>query len=159
MTAWMEKKDLNFFSQRRNQGTLWILNTTSVLPLLVMDNQTSYGVVLKVWIEMFNCIPSTIELVAKTPKTYDHHEVCKQCLEETPRLAPCEHPNFIKFLTIHSKTMEFTHCGEMGAWFEKCCITTWNIRPLWRINCYCKKGGLVWKGEDNLSPLGKIVWR
>jgi hypothetical protein len=55
--------------------------------------------------------------------------------------------------------MEFMHCGGMGACFEKCCITTWNTHPLWRINCYCKKRGLVWKGENNLSPLGKIVWR
>jgi hypothetical protein len=30
-----------------------------------------YGVGLKVWIEMFNCILSTIELVVKTLKTYD----------------------------------------------------------------------------------------
>jgi hypothetical protein len=64
----MGKRDFNLLSQRRSQGTLWILSTTNVLPLLVMDNQTSYGVVLKVWIEMFNCIPSSIELVAKTPK-------------------------------------------------------------------------------------------
>jgi hypothetical protein len=89
-----------------------------------MDNQTSYGMVLKVWIEMFNCIPSIIELVAKTPKTYDQQIVCKQCLKEASRLAPCEHPNVIKFLSIHLKTMEFMHCGGMGACFEKCCITT-----------------------------------
>jgi quercetin dioxygenase-like cupin family protein len=90
---------------------------------------------------------------------YYQQEVCKQCLQEASRLAPCEHPNVIKFVTIHSKTTEFTHCEGMGACFQKCCITTWHTHPLRRINCYCKKGALVWKGEDNLSPLGKIVWR
>jgi hypothetical protein len=42
-----------------------------------MDNQIGYGVVLKMSIEMSNCILSTIELVAKTLKTYDKQEVCK----------------------------------------------------------------------------------
>jgi hypothetical protein len=27
--------------------------------------------------------------------------------------------------------------------------------PLWIIKCYCNKETLVWKGKDNLSPLGK----
>jgi hypothetical protein len=71
----MEKKDLNLLSQIRSQGTSWILSTMNVLPLLVMDNRTSYGVLLKVWIEMFNYIPSTIELVAKNLK----HMLNKKC--------------------------------------------------------------------------------
>jgi hypothetical protein len=92
-------------------------------PFFGYGQSNNYDVMLKVWIEMFNCIPNTIEFVAKTPKTYYQYEVCKQCLGETSRLTPCEHPNVIKFLTIHSKTMEFTHCGGMGACFEKCYIT------------------------------------
>ncbi len=39
-------------------------------PFVGYGQLSNYVVVLKVWIEMFNCIPSTIELVAKTPKTY-----------------------------------------------------------------------------------------
>jgi hypothetical protein len=42
---------------------------TNVLPLLSGNNQSGYGVVCKVQIERFNCIPNTIELVGKTPKT------------------------------------------------------------------------------------------
>jgi hypothetical protein len=76
MAPWMDKKDLNLLSQIKNQqGTLWILSTMNVLPLLVVDNQTSYGVLLKVWIEMFNYIPSTIELVATNLK----HMINRKC--------------------------------------------------------------------------------
>ncbi len=39
-------------------------------PFFGYGQSNNYDVVLKVWIEMFNCIPSTIEFVAKTPKTY-----------------------------------------------------------------------------------------
>jgi hypothetical protein len=71
------RRDLNLLSQIGSWGILWIISTMNVLPLLVMDNQIGYGVVLKVSIEMFNFILSTIELVAKTLKTYDKQEVCK----------------------------------------------------------------------------------
>jgi hypothetical protein len=71
------RRDLNLLSQIGSWGILWIISTMNVLPLLVMDNQIGYGVVLKVSIEMFNFISSTIELVAKTLKTYDKQEVCK----------------------------------------------------------------------------------
>jgi hypothetical protein len=71
------RRDLNLLSQIGSWGILWIISTTNVLPLLVMDNQIGYGVVLKMSIEMSNCILSTIELVAKTLKTYDKQEVCK----------------------------------------------------------------------------------
>jgi len=114
MAPWMEKGDLNLLSQIRNQDTLWILSTTTMVLLLVMDNQTSYGVVLKVWIEMFNCIPSTIELVAKAPKTYDQQIVCKQCLKETSRLAPCEHPNVIHSLPSIQKPWNLHSVEEWG---------------------------------------------
>jgi len=36
-----------------------------------MDNQGDYGVMCEVWIEIFDHIPITIELIRKTPKTYD----------------------------------------------------------------------------------------
>jgi hypothetical protein len=42
-----------------------------VFPLLGGDNQGGYGVVCKVQIEMLDHIPSTIELVRKTPKMDD----------------------------------------------------------------------------------------
>ncbi len=37
--------------------------------------QSNYGVLLKVWIKTFNCIPSTIELVAKNLK----HMINNKC--------------------------------------------------------------------------------
>jgi hypothetical protein len=61
--------------------------------------------VCKVWIERFDCIPNTIELVGKTPKTNDKWEACKQCSIEA-LACPCGHPSVIKVLAIHSKTME-----------------------------------------------------
>jgi hypothetical protein len=71
------RRDLNLLSQIGSWGILWIISTMNVLPLFVMDNQIGYGVVLKVSVEMLNFILSTIELVAKTLKTYDKQEVCK----------------------------------------------------------------------------------
>lgn len=53
---------------------------------------------------------------------------------------------------------KLTHCGGMGPHFEKCWITTPNSHPFWIIKCYCEKGGPIWKGKDNLSFLGEIVW-
>jgi hypothetical protein len=62
-------------------------------------------VVCKVRIEIFNGIPSTIELVGKTPKMDDKWEAHKQWLMEG-LASPWKHPNVIKFLAIHIKTME-----------------------------------------------------
>jgi hypothetical protein len=36
----------------------------------------------------------------------------------------CEHPNVIKFLVVHKKTIEAYTCGGMGELFKKCWITT-----------------------------------
>jgi hypothetical protein len=73
-----------------------------------MDNQGGYDVMHRVLMERFDCIPSTIELVRKTPKTYDKRKALKQrCLIESFQAYPCKHLGVIKFLnTIHSKTME-----------------------------------------------------
>jgi hypothetical protein len=72
-----------------------------------MDNEGGYDVVHRVLIERFDCIPSTIELVRMTHKTYDKQKALKQHLIETFQAYPCKHLGVIKFLsTIHSKTME-----------------------------------------------------
>jgi len=40
---------------------------------------------------------------------------------------------------------------------KKCDITIQNIHQLWKTKCYCGKGGLIWKGENDLSPSSEIV--
>jgi hypothetical protein len=52
----------------------------------------------------------------------------------------CEHLGVIEFLAMYSKPWRLTHCGGMGACFEKCWITIPNIHPLWIIECYYGKG-------------------
>jgi hypothetical protein len=76
-----------------------------VFLLLGGDNQGCYGVVHKMRIERFNHIPSTIELMGITPKTYDKWETCKQCSMEV-LVYSCEHLSVIKFFTIHVETMK-----------------------------------------------------
>jgi hypothetical protein len=76
-----------------------------VLPLLNGDNQGGYGVVCKVGIEIFICIPSTIELVGNKLKMNDKQKTCKQQLVEA-LACPCKHLGVIKFLAIHTETME-----------------------------------------------------
>jgi hypothetical protein len=49
----------------------------NVLPLLNGYNKGGYGVVCKVQIERFNCIPNTIAFVGKTPKTNNKPKTCK----------------------------------------------------------------------------------
>ncbi len=68
---WMEKGVQNLLAQIGSCDVLWIPSTTNVPPLSSGNNQGSYGVVLKVLIERFDYIPSTIELVGKTLKTND----------------------------------------------------------------------------------------
>jgi hypothetical protein len=58
---------------------------------------------------------------------------------------------------MHSKPWRLTHCGGMGTCFEKCWIIIPNIHPLWIIECYYGKGGLIWKGENELSPSGEMM--
>jgi hypothetical protein len=98
---------------------LWILSTTNVLPLLNGDNHGGYGVVCKVRIEIFDCIPNMIELVGKALKIDDKWKTYKQQLVEA---LAClwEHSNVIKFLVTHTKTMEaYTMCW----WYNY--ITIW----------------------------------
>ncbi len=90
----------------------------NVLLLSGQDNQSGYGMVCKVWIERFDCIPNTIELVGKTPKTNDKWEACKQCLIEASTWW-CEHLGVIKVLAIHSKTMEAHTLWWNGGTFLK----------------------------------------
>jgi hypothetical protein len=84
---------------------LWIPSITNVLPLLGGDNKGGYGVVHKVQIKRFNCIPNTIELAGKTSNMDDKWEVHKERLVEA-LACMCEHPSVIKFLAIHVETME-----------------------------------------------------
>ncbi len=71
LAPWMEKGTKNLLTQIGNHGVLWIPSIANVLPLLGGDNKGGYGVMHKVQIEIFNCIPSTIELTRKTPKMDD----------------------------------------------------------------------------------------
>ncbi len=105
LTPWMEKGAWNLLAQIGSHGVLWILSTTNVLPLLNGDNQGGYGVVRKVQIEIFVCIPSIIELVGKTLKTNDKWKTFNQWLVEA-LACPCKHLGVIKFLAIHIETME-----------------------------------------------------
>jgi len=84
---------------------LWIPSIANVLQLLGGDNQSGHGVVHKVQIKRFDCIPNMIELVVKTPNTDGKRGTRKQRLIEA-LTCPCEHPSVIKFLAIHTKTME-----------------------------------------------------
>jgi hypothetical protein len=101
----MEEGVQNLLAQIRNYDVLWIPSTTNVPPLSSGNNQGSYGVVHKVLIKRFDCIPSTIELAGKTLKTNDKQKMCKQQPMEALG-CPCKHPSVIKFLAIHVETME-----------------------------------------------------
>jgi hypothetical protein len=90
----------NLKAQIGNRGVLWIPSITNVLPLWGGDNQGGYCVLHKVWIERFDHIPNTIELVGKTLKTYDKWKTCKQRLMEALACL-CKQLSVIKFLTIH----------------------------------------------------------
>ncbi len=59
----------------------------------------------KVQIERFNCIPSIIKLVGKTPKIDEKWEACKQQSVEALACS-CKDPSVINFFAIHVKTME-----------------------------------------------------
>jgi hypothetical protein len=72
----------------------------------------------KVQIEIFNCIPSTIELAGKTPKMDDKWKAHKQRLLEV-LASPCKHPSVIKFLAIHTKTMEAYTLWWNGGTFQE----------------------------------------
>jgi hypothetical protein len=76
-----------------------------VFPLSNEDNQRGYGVLCKVQIERFSCIPNMIELARKTLKTNDQQKTGIQRLAEALACL-CKHPSVIKFLIIHTETME-----------------------------------------------------
>jgi hypothetical protein len=97
----MEEGAWNILAQIGSHGVLWILSITNVLPLSSGDSQGGYGVMSKVWIEIFICIPSTIKLAGKTLKTNDKKKTCKQRLVKA-LACPCKHPGVITFLAIHT---------------------------------------------------------
>jgi hypothetical protein len=70
----------------------------------------------------------------------------------------CEHSGVIKFLAIHTKTMEAYTLWWSGGTLQK--MSDYNTKvnfPLWIIILYCNKGGHIWKGKHNLSPLKEIM--
>jgi hypothetical protein len=93
-----------------------------------------------------------IELVGKTLKTNDKQEARKQRSVEALACS-CEHPSVIKFLAIHIETMEAYTLWWNGGTLQKMLDYNTKYFPLWIIVLYCNKGGWIWKGEHNLSPL------
>jgi hypothetical protein len=93
-----------------------------------------------VWIERFDCFPSTIELLRKTLKMDDKWKTCKQWSVEALACL-CKYPSVIKFLAIHKKTINAYTLWWNGRTLRECWITTWNTPPLWIILPYCNKGG------------------
>jgi hypothetical protein len=145
----MEEGTQNPLTQIGSCGVLWIPSIANVLPLLRGNNQGGYGVVCKVWIEIFNCIPSTIELVGKTPKMDDKWEVNKQWSMEV-LASPCKQPSVIKFLAIHVKTME-----AYTLW--------WNGGTLWEMldynTKYCHGYIIVGRGAYMERPTWLVAFR
>jgi hypothetical protein len=98
------------------------------------------------------------KLVGETSKIDDKQEMHKWHFIKMLAY-PCEHPRVINSLPSIKKCGGLHIVMEWGHVFEKCWIITWNIHPLWKIECYCTKGGLIWKGKNNLSILDKVMWR
>ncbi len=105
LAPWMEEGARNFLAQIGSHGVLWIISTSNVFMLSNGDNQGGYGVVQKVRIERFDYIPNTIKLTRKTLKIDDNRKTHKQQSVETLACL-CECSSVIKFLAIHTKTME-----------------------------------------------------
>jgi hypothetical protein len=80
------------------------------------DNQGGYGIVHMVQIDH---IPNTIKLTKKTPKMDDKREAHKTMISESFGM-PLKHPGVIKFLAIHTKTMEAYTLWWNGGLFKKC---------------------------------------
>ncbi len=118
LAPWMEECAQNLLAQIGSRGVSWIPSTTNVFSWLSGENQSGYGVVRKVLIERFNYIPSMIELAGKTLKTNDKQEAHKQQSMETITCT-CEHLGVIKFLAIHTETMEaYTLWWNGGTFLE-----------------------------------------
>ncbi len=71
LAPWMEEGAQNLLAQIGSHGVLWISSIANVFALSSGNNQGGYGVLHKVRIEIFDCIPNTIELVGKTSKMDD----------------------------------------------------------------------------------------
>ncbi len=121
-----------------------IPSTTNVFSWLSGDNQGGYGVVRKVLIERFNYIPSMIELAGKTLKTNDKQEAHKQQSMETVTCT-CEHLGVIKFLAIHTETMEAYTLWWNGGTFLEMLDYNMKYSPIID-NCM-----LLWQGGPNME--------
>jgi hypothetical protein len=88
----------------------------NVLSLSSMDNQGGHRVVCKMCIERSNHMPSTIELLKKTPKINYLNKHTNNIFVKV-LACPCEYLDVIKFLVIHSNTMEAYTLWWNGATF------------------------------------------
>jgi hypothetical protein len=110
----------------------------------------------KVQIEKFDRIPSMIKLVEKTSKTNDKRETHKQRSVEA-LACPCKHQGLIKFLAIHTKTMETYTLWWNGGTLQEMLDYNMKYSPITDNHTLLWQGGWIWTGEHDLSPLGKIV--
>jgi hypothetical protein len=90
LTPWMEKGTRNLLAQIGSHGNITLMDSKHSKCVTIVGNQDGYGVVYKVQIEVFDHIPSTIELARKTPDAL-----------LSPKLNPLEGP------TMYS-------CGKLG---------------------------------------------
>jgi hypothetical protein len=125
------------------------------------DNWGGYGVVCKVQIERFDCIPSTIKLAMKTSKTYDKWKTCKQWSMEALAY-PCKHPSVNRFLAIHIETMKaYTLWWNGGTLWE---VLDYNTKysPITNIRTLLRQGGLDMEGWTQLVTFRwncvKLAW-
>jgi len=128
------------------------------MSFLGQSNQGGYGMVCKVWIERFDYIPITIELVGKTPKTNDKWEARKQCSIEAST-CPCEHPGVIKVFAIRLETMEVYILWWNGGTLQK--MLDYNMKYSHAMDNWMLlwKKGLMWYGKDDMPSLGEVMWR
>jgi hypothetical protein len=78
-----------------------------------MDNRGGYGVVHKVWSEIFDLIASTIGLARKIPKTNDKQKTCKQNFVKV-LVCPCKHPSVIKSRNFLLLTIEINKIHKLN---------------------------------------------
>jgi hypothetical protein len=132
---------------------LWcVMNSkhSKCAPVVRCRQSTWFGVVCKVRIEKFNRIPNMIELAKKTSKMDDRWKTHKQQLVEA-LACPCKHPSVIKFLTIHTKTMEaYTLWWKGGTLWEMLDYNT-KYSPIID-NCT-----LLWQTMPNMERWTQLV--
>jgi serine/threonine protein kinase len=124
------------------------------------NNQGGYGVVRKVQIKRFVCISSTSELVGKTPKMDDKWKTCKQHLVEALACL-CEHPS-VKFLAIHTKTMEAYILWWNGGTLQEMLDYNMKYSPIMDTQTLLEQRGPNMEGKTQLATFRrncvKLAW-